>query len=774
MIRVGRTLAAIAAMMIFATAAPATAGNADLVIEGSGWGHGIGMSQYGAYGHALAGESYVEILDFYYDVEGQDLTSTASDPVGEPFWIGLEQEASKIVLKPVAISGGGQPTTMSRGTSAGITDTEPVSVGQTVAITFASGQCTYAIGSGAESDPGGCFFDLEWDGWDPTPTTAIQLVKHWEWGSDIEDPTAATTCSRWSGTVCTYDYGALHVRPDNNRGLDVSLEIRLDDYVTGIGEVPASWSTTAPEALKAQAVAARTYARYISDKRVAAQGVTTIAQAIEKRNWCWCTLYDSSAEGNSGKVNDQVYRGRVAGITTGAWKTLANATAGEVVLYQGSPIAAFYGSSNGGATENNEDIWSGAPIPYLRSRSDPLTLSAPGNAYSTWGAGYTVSTSTLEAKLNLDDVYGVDIVDTYDSGTPSRIEVTGSRGGSTVVVDDYPVGSGSPIDGVAIQSWYNLRGPHITGFGGDLPEPPPTTDVDRWWGPDRYSTAADVSQAQFPSGTEVVIIATGLNYPDALAAASLAKIRGAPVLLVKGGEVPAATLAEVQRLNPSQIFILGGTAAVPNSAEHVLDQVAPVTRLAGPNRYATAIEISRATHSGPVDTVFLAAGTTFVDALVTGPVAASLGDALLLTPPTKLDGAVASEIRRLSPSKIVVVGGGTIIAQSVVDQLAAYADTVESVSGSDRYATSALMAQYGFAAGADTVLIATGALFPDALSASGVAGGLHAPVLLVSPTALPSVVATELVRLNPSTVRVLGGSEAVAADVLQAIADLLD
>lgn len=475
--------AAVVALLFSADPSRAHVAEDELVINGAGWGHGIGMSQYGAYGRALADQNYDEILDFYYDAPGSDLTEIVHDSAAEWMLIGLEQEAIRIVFRPISIIGGGTSATLSRaadtdgnGALSGEVESISVPVGTSVAINFSPSACTYAVGAGQSSDPGGCNFDLEWDGWSLQPTAAIEFVRHWEWGTDPAVAGDATPCSRWAGTVCTYDYGDLQIRPDNNRGLNVTLEIDLNDYVTGVSEVPALWPV---EALKAQAVAARTFARYTSDIRVGASGKSSIAEAAKARNWCWCTLYDSSDEGASPKVNDQVYRGRVSGVTVGgigeAWKNAALATNDEVLLYQGKPIGAFYGSSNGGATENNEDIWGGTAIPYLRSRPDQFTLDAPGNPYPSWT--YTVSTSTLKSRLNLDAVYSISIVDTYDSGTPSRIAVEGSRSGSTVSVDTY---LGKPIDGVVLQSWYGLRSPHITGFdlGTAAPSPPPVAFVD--------------------------------------------------------------------------------------------------------------------------------------------------------------------------------------------------------------------------------------------------------------------------------------------------------
>ncbi|MEA2023397.1 MAG: SpoIID/LytB domain-containing protein [Actinomycetota bacterium] len=460
-----------------------------IVIEGSGWGHGIGMSQYGAYGQALDGRTHDQILDFYYDAPGQNLTTIEDAGVSEPLWIGLEQEAVKVELKVVPIVGSGTSAVLERGTSGGVTDTVTVAVGSTVTIEHTAGGCVFTVGSGAPSAPGGCYFDLEWDGWNSTPTSAVQLVRHWEWGSDPTNSGAATSCRRWSSVTCTYDMGTAHVRPDNNRGLDVSLEIDLDDYIAGIGEMPSSWLM---EALKTQAVASRSYALYVADYRTSRAGAGSYEAAAKSRDWCWCVLYDASDEGASGKQNDQAYRGRVPGITTGRWTDSVRATAGEIVAYRGEPIGAFFGSSNGGATENNEDVWGGTPIPYLRSRPDPYTLTAPGNPYPTWT--YTKSQSTILSRLNLDSLTSAEIVDTFDSGTPSRIAFSGYRDGALVTVDTY---RGDLIDGNTVAEWYGLRGTHITGFQvpGSTPPPPPSPSTTT-----TTTTAAPATPPATPTG----------------------------------------------------------------------------------------------------------------------------------------------------------------------------------------------------------------------------------------------------------------------------------
>jgi VCBS repeat-containing protein len=86
--------------------------------------------------------------------------------------------------------------------------------------------------------------------------------------------------------------------------------------------------------------------------------------------------------------------------------------------------------------------------------------------------------------------------------------------------------------------------------------------VTRLAGPDRYATSAAVSRAYYPAGTGVAFIATGLGFADALAGAPLAGKQGGPILLVRGTSIPASVVAELTRLKPGRIVILGGTGVV--------------------------------------------------------------------------------------------------------------------------------------------------------------------------------------------------------------------
>lgn len=183
-------------------------------------------------------------------------------------------------------------------------------------------------------------------------------------------------------------------------------------------------------------------------------------------------------------------------------------------------------------------------------------------------------------------------------------------------------------------------------------------DVRRIGGANRYETATKLSQAYFNSDVDTVYIATGLNYPDALAGVPAAALDGSPILLVSDS-VPASVKRELQRLEPSKIVVLGGPVAVSDNVVEALEAIAgvPVVRLGGANRYGTAVKVSQYAFEGPVDTVFLASGTDFIDALIAGPVAHRLGGPVLLTG-SSLSRSVYNEIKRLRPDRIVVVGSG--------------------------------------------------------------------------------------------------------------------
>lgn len=303
--------------------------------------------------------------------------------------------------------------------------------------------------------------------------------------------------------------------------------------------------------------------------------------------------------------------------------------------------------------------------------------------------------------------------------------------------------------------------------------PPPSgneTEIKRLAGNDRYATAAAISRMRFAGGASTVFIATGGSFPDALAGSPAAARLNGPILLTDPGRLPAATAAEVDRLNPSKIVILGGTASVGGSVATSLAAYAPVVRWAGNDRYATAAAVSQKSFSPGVPVVYVATGLAFPDALSGGAIAGRNGGPILLVKQNALPASTAAELDRLNPGKIVILGGTGAVNGAVATALGRYG-TVSRLSGSDRYATAVAVskAAYADAGGAIAAFVATGSNFPDGLAGGPVAALVPGPLLLVAPGSLPGAVATELRRLAPDTVWVLGGPGSVSGGVVTSI-----
>jgi len=207
----------------------------------------------------------------------------------------------------------------------------------------------------------------------------------------------------------------------------------------------------------------------------------------------------------------------------------------------------------------------------------------------------------------------------------------------------------------------------------------------------------------------------------------------------------------------------GGTAT---ASTHLADAAGPVSsvgitveRMGGPDRYAVAIAVSRRAFPVRAPIVFVATGTNYPDALSAAPAAAKLGGPLLLTHPTGLSAAVRDEIKRLSPAKIVVAGGPAAVPDAVLASLRTLAPAVVRLGGADRYAVSRAIADYARGTGSPFAYIATGANFPDALSAGSAAGHAGAPVVLVRGTqpTLDTPTRELLGRLGTKAVRLVGG-----------------
>jgi putative cell wall-binding protein len=292
----------------------------------------------------------------------------------------------------------------------------------------------------------------------------------------------------------------------------------------------------------------------------------------------------------------------------------------------------------------------------------------------------------------------------------------------------------------------------------------------RLFGADRYATAAAISAATTKAATGSVLVATGSDFPDALAAGPAAAAAGTSVLLTDPAKLSAATRTELARIGASRIILLGGPGAVSDGVAAELARLAPtVERIAGADRYETAALISAATFDPGLPLVFVATGGNFPDALAGAAAGARLGAPVLLVRGDSIPEVVAKELSRLAPAAIRVLGGPSAVNDGVLAALDAFAPDVARLAGADRYATAAAVAAAFYEPGVKHLDLATGGAFPDALAGSPRGG----PLLLLSGAAPSAEVAAEIARLAPSHLEVFGGVGALSDTAVTRVVEIL-
>lgn len=295
-----------------------------------------------------------------------------------------------------------------------------------------------------------------------------------------------------------------------------------------------------------------------------------------------------------------------------------------------------------------------------------------------------------------------------------------------------------------------------------------TPSVSRIAGATRYETAIEVSRWAFGNGpVPVLYLATGENYPDALAAAPVAARNGGPLLLLptRAGAVSQALRDRIGQLAPQRVVIVGGPVAVPAAVVDAIRLPAgtPVTRVAGATRYETARMLVDGAFAG-AKRVYIATGRNYPDALSAAAAGGGVDPVILVDgAAASLDAATEALIRRAQEA--IVVGGPVAVSASIELQLARLLQTTR-VSGIDRYETSAAVNAVAFgSAPLPTQFWATGAGFPDALTGAVLAARRGAPLYVVKPTCVPASVLSAGRAGKTTQINLIGGLVALNAEV---------
>lgn len=395
---------------------------ASFTLQGSGFGHGVGLSQYGALAMAKAGFDAASIATFYYP-------GTTVSPVQDDMDIrvNIDYRKPEISVRSEPLDPTGGPIEVIVGGT--ITVGNPADVfrfaneGGNVRVLRVTGEVVADLGV--------------------APNVTIKWAGTRDPGQAVGGPTVLNVVGparNFASPGHRYRYGFVEITPTTG-GLNAVNVVRMrDEYLYGIAEVSNSWPDAA---LQVQVLAARTYAlaKFIAGVRKA----------------CNCHVDDGS-----GPYTDQMFAGFAKESSTAGdrWVAAVNAThvppnAGNAILFNGQPITAFYSSSSGGFTHASRDAW-GGDRPYAQVVADPWSLTED-NPNRTWSV--TVPQQRIAAAFGVGEVRSLTIAERYPSGVPKAVIAT------------MPDGSQARRSGGALQRALRLRSPYIQSIDGQMGAP---------------------------------------------------------------------------------------------------------------------------------------------------------------------------------------------------------------------------------------------------------------------------------------------------------------
>ena len=486
---------------------------AQFEFRGSGYGHGVGMSQFGAYGQALEGKTATEIATYYYPG-----TSVESVDDSQLVRVNIADKVATVAFSVEAITGIAAPMYIYSGD---LTPEIP-SVDQPIAEVAAGGEIIFSVLSG----------------------TMIASVVNPETKESTTLPTSQSWTLRWSGTpsypgeinivkmrqgsvVRKYKYGQIQVKfippvsPAIQGSIIATTTLRIhSEYLRGIGEVPSSWPSAA---LQAQVIAARSFA---------------IVKANTYRKNCDCNLYSSVQDQNFvgySKESEPIYGQKWVDAITA---TEPEPGKGLAVTYKGKVISTFYASSTGGTTQDVAEVW-GTPIPYLVPVPDPWSLDPLINpTFSSW---------TRRVKQ-------VDFAKAFGLPDVIRYEVTSrtKAGGVKTIVAYSLSGKSAELKGEVFRSRLKLPSTWIS------------RTVNRVVADGADALAIAVARNMWPGAKSAVLVNFEKDPASALVGMSYGNSFQLPVFDVTVKGLSKQTITELARRKISSVVLIGKSSALPN------------------------------------------------------------------------------------------------------------------------------------------------------------------------------------------------------------------
>lgn len=491
------------AFTLVGTAVPAQADTqkstvpSSFTFNGAGWGHGVGMSQYGAYGMALEGYKAEQILEHYYNpAQLSNTRSYANSDIA----VQLISGQSSTTITPndgkMRVKIDGKTYTSSKGVGFAVS-------GKNIAVTVDGKKITTSKNANV---------GVEWEN-----------TRYWNSGNSNTTVTVPKANGGYGNGV--YRHGKISVSLLKGK-LNIVNSLRVnDEYLYGLAEVPSSW---AQEALKAQAIAGRTYA---------------LRNMSSLKGACGCNVYDEVA---SQKFTGWIKENERNGIIGKRWVSAVDQTqtnrngvtsSAQVMVYKGSLIDAVYSSSTGGKTRSAKDVW-GNEHDYLQSRDDRWALdSRTGNPNRAWSG--TVSQAVASKAYGLPDI--------------KRIAVSKNSDGTIRSSTAYSTsGKSSTLSQSATRSLFKAKSKWVFGITG-AGEQLPSTDsykTESVKSGESFTTTANLNMRHGPNTSYSVV----KTLPKGQKVVTTGKKSGSWVHVKAGssdGWVSSAYLAKVSAPKPT-------------------------------------------------------------------------------------------------------------------------------------------------------------------------------------------------------------------------------
>lgn len=607
---------------------PATTVPSSFTFSGSGFGHGVGMSQWGAYGQAKEGRTASEILQHYF-------TGSVVAPIDDAMDVNVSLD-SRVGSGSFRLEKLGDANSQLELT-AGDGTVRLLAVNDLVKTVYNAGRIDVTVTGSVSAK---------------FSTNAVTM--RWSGNRDAGTATGGPAVVRYAGPGVSiangsrYRYGSISVTPAKvsgglNLGLQINNTLRLhDEYLYGIAEVSSSWPAAT---LQSQVITARSYA------------FRKIKSGL--RSACACHLYDDPRDQN---FTGYAKLAEGSGKTGALWKAAVDATAvsatrGLALTVGGQVVSAYYSAATGGRTQNNEDVWGGSPLSYTRSVDDPWSLTWASSSVTRW-VPRAFSQATIAAAFGAPDVVSIDLSDRYPSGAVNNAVAISSNGQRYVVgAETLKSRLNKGLQDAEVLS----RGiPSVWMWRVDE-RVDDTSPVTAALGLASSSALRNLGSAQALS-TSVVLVQSDAPSSTMAVAATYARLRNSALLVNQGSELDPTVRAELVRRKADRVVLVGATTG--QAAIVALKIPTSVVTAATPAALSAALASDLGLPTGTPAVV--AASNDAAAAAVAVNLATRLRRPLLFVDGGAIANEVSAYLAQLQPAGTIVVGAADVVPDAAV------------------------------------------------------------------------------------------------------------